>query len=183
MNKFLAYFTGLMYFACILSAKAGLILVIDASPSVFLGGDDWKTTFTFTVTNPTQDDFNNIQIVDELSLTFSAPTTYGPVFAPGVTTSALFTANGSYTGSSPNNQLLSGLDSLLTGESAWATFTVGYKLNGNLNTPFFNTAVLKADGMRDYSDTIQFHPVPLPGTVWLFCGGMATLLSFRKCKE
>jgi len=104
---------------------------------VDLGSDVYRVTFDFVIENLSAvENATNIQLTDDLSVTFPAPVTYSNVNV----SAAGATANAAFNGSTDTN-LLGGSDNLAPLGSATVTLTLDVATGGN-NGPYSNQATV-----------------------------------------
>jgi uncharacterized repeat protein (TIGR01451 family) len=89
-------------------------LVVD--PPQDLGDGTHRVTYDLTITNMGDVDLQNVQFVDDLGVTFGAA--LGFQVESALVTVGSLTINASYTGTTPDTDLLTGTDTLAPGQSA-----------------------------------------------------------------
>ena len=121
------------YGLTILSPQIGLAKRISAGPTNN-GDGTYSLTYTVLVENTGDVALNNVQVVEDLSAAFSG----AAGFTVDVRSSADFTVNSSFDGSTDTN-LLAGTDSLAVGASGTISLTVTVTPGANPG-PYSNTA-------------------------------------------
>lgn len=100
----------------------------------------YNVTYQMTIRNYGNVELTNVQIVDDLNVTFPSPAQFSIVGAPSATGN--LTANASYTGTGANNLVVSG-GKLAAGESQNVVFTVNLIPNTTSNITYRNTATAR----------------------------------------
>ncbi len=111
-----------------------------ASPTTDNGDGTFTTTITVTLANLGNVLLSDVQVIDDLSLAFPAPSTY----TVSNLTSATLAANAAFDGAAIP-ALLAGSDTLAVGQSGSVTFDLTFDPNG-LPGPFLNSAQASGAG-------------------------------------
>jgi len=129
-----------------------VIAVIKTASTPVLLSDrtSYEVTYTITAQNIGLVDMTNVQLVDNLNLTFPAPVTYT---VTNVSTTANVTENTGYDGNT-NVNLLSGTDGLAIGEQATVQITVVIQPNGAYGS-FNNIVIGTGNGLNGFGSTVD----------------------------
>ena len=143
----------------VLFAKPAIGAAKQMQGTVNNGNGTYDVTYLITVKNVGDIVLNNVQVVDDLKLTFPAPATFAVLSKAG----SGLNANGSYDGNTILN-LLAGSDSLNPGAQGTVTLVVRVTPDGNLTGPYLNqgTATAQAPGGIPVSDPSDWGTVPDP---------------------
>ncbi|MEM1202556.1 MAG: hypothetical protein AAGN66_04950 [Acidobacteriota bacterium] len=106
------------------------------------GDGTFTAPYLVTVTNTGDVELSNVQVVDDLTLTFPAPASVTTVTTPVAT--GTFNANAGYDGDADTDLLVAATSTLASSASATIAFSVTFDPAGNTG-PFTNTA----DGSGD----------------------------------
>ncbi|HSR68552.1 MAG TPA: hypothetical protein VLU25_11475 [Acidobacteriota bacterium] len=125
------------------------------------GGGQFDVAVEMVVENLGNVALSDVQVTDDLTATFPAPSTFTIQAGPAAT--GTLTANAGYDGNSDQNLLNAGASSLAAGASATITFTVRITPNGAPG-PFSNTATASglSPGETETTDTSDDGTDPDP---------------------
>jgi gliding motility-associated-like protein/uncharacterized repeat protein (TIGR01451 family) len=127
----------------ILSPRIGVAK--SAGTPVMVQEGIYDITYTFQLENFGNVNLENVSLVDDLAVTFPAPTSFVIQTAPNATGN--LQANAGYTGTGANTNLLTAGSTLAIGATESVTLTVRLTMAGTNDLTFSNTATAQGDGV------------------------------------
>ncbi len=130
----------------------------NAESTVKLANGDNQTTFLFTLQNLGVVPATNVQLQDDLNITFPSPITYT---VSSLTSGGTLTTDLSYNGNS-NINLLTGTNTLTVGEIATVKLVINFTMNNSTLTSLFNygVAITLGSGGSFSADTTNTGTIP-----------------------
>lgn len=132
----------------------------NAVSTIKLANSDNQTTFVFTIQNLGALPATNVQLKDNLNITFPSPITYT---VTSLTSGGLLTTDATYNGSS-NANLLASSNTLAVGATETVTLVINFTMNNSSLTSLYNygVAITLGPGGSSSSDTTQTGTNPDP---------------------